>query len=86
VGNPEIGIDDGLVGLDLLRRAVSDLVPIVKHGDAIRQPHDDANVMLDQDDSRAEAVSRGADIGGEFLLLAGGHAGHRLVEQQQHRL
>ena len=81
----EIGVDDRRIGAHLRRRPVGDLAAVVENGDAIRQTHHDADVVLDQNDRRAEFVARGAHEPRHLLLFGGGHARHRLVEQQDFR-
>ena len=53
-GHAEIGVDHGLVGLHLVRRAVGDLDAVIEHDDAIGQIHHHAHVVLDQRDGGAE--------------------------------
>src|SRR3972149_11254518 len=78
----EIGLDHAWVGLDLVGRALRDLLPHVEHRHAVGDVHDDPHVVLDEDDGRAPFL---VDVEGEarhvFLLLLV-HAAHGLVEQQ----
>src|SRR4029453_8638881 len=48
---PEVGLDHALVLLDLLRRALSDLLAVVEHRHAVRNPHHHLHVVLDQEAS-----------------------------------
>ena len=59
---------------------------MVEHGDPVGERHDDADIVLDQHDRRAEPVARITDEAAHLLLLARAHAGHRLVQQQEPRL
>src|SRR5262249_16079713 len=47
VAGAQIRLDHARVALDLGRRALGDPHPVVEHGDAIRDPHHDAHVVLD---------------------------------------
>ena len=62
------------------------LRPKFEHHDALGDVHHDLHVVLDEHERDVELVARGEDEGGHVLLLVDGHAGHRLVEQQQLRL
>ena len=79
----EIGVDDGRVGADLVRRAVGDLAAIIEHDDAVGDVHHDAHIVLDQCDRRAELVVDVEDEAAHVLLLLDIHPRHRLVEQQE---
>ncbi len=52
--NPEIGIDNVLIFLDLSRRSIGDQFAMIEHSDAVGQVHHDAHVMFDQGDRRAK--------------------------------
>src|SRR5215813_3764384 len=51
----EIGLDDGRVALDLGGRAFGDHLAAVEHDDAVAQPHDQLEVVVD--DEQAEPVA-----------------------------
>src|SRR5437667_10635904 len=53
LGLSQIRLDDEWVRADLVGRALGDLAAHVEHGDAIRDVHDHAHVVLDQDDRGA---------------------------------
>src|SRR5262249_702222 len=53
MAHAEIGVDHGLIGLDLGRRAVGDLDAVIEHENAIGQVHHHAQVVLDQSDGGA---------------------------------
>jgi hypothetical protein len=74
------------VVLHLLRRPVRDVAAVVEYGDAVRDVHHDAHVVLDQDDGRAPLGVDVENEAGNILLLLLVHAAHRLVEQQQLRV
>ena len=57
----QIGVDHRLVGADLVRQPVRDLAAMVEHGDPVGERHDDADIVLDQHDGRAELVARITD-------------------------
>src|SRR5690606_404329 len=46
----EIGIDDSLVVLDLVRRAITDLAAVIEHHHAVGNIHDHTHIVLDQAD------------------------------------
>src|SRR5215204_3644816 len=85
VRDAEIGVDDALVALDLVRLAVGDLAPVLEHYDAIGQVHHHAHVVLDERDRGAELLVHVEDDARHVLLLLEVHAGHRLVEEEQLR-
>src|SRR6202048_2218561 len=79
----EIGVDDGLVLLDLIWRAVSDLHSMIEHHHAMREIHHHSHVVLDQRDGRAVMVVYVDDEPRHVLLLFEVHACHRLVEEKK---
>src|ERR1700738_1992896 len=83
VRDAEIGVDDGLVFLDLVRRAVGDLQAMIEHRHAIGEIHDHSHVVLDQSDGRAVMIVHVDDEPRHVLLLLEVHACHRLVEEKK---
>src|SRR3989304_1761421 len=47
---PQIGADDLGVALNLSRRPFGDDPPLVQHHHSVRDPHDHAHIMLDEED------------------------------------
>src|SRR3546814_7270964 len=86
VAHAEIGVDDLLVGSNLVGRAVGDLAAVVEHHHPVGDVHDHAHVVLDQHDGGAELLVGLEDEARHILLLLDVHAGHRLVEQPDLRL
>src|SRR5712664_2979132 len=86
VNRAEIGRDHRRIAPDLVGRSVSDLAAVIEDDDMAREPHDDPDVVLDQDDGRPELAIDVGDEPAHLPLLPMVHAGHRLVEQQQLRL
>ena len=82
-GLAQIGLDDALVGLDLGGRALGDPLAVVEHGDALADAHDDAHLVLDEQDGDAQVVAEPSDETGHLVGLGRVHAGGRLVEQQE---
>src|SRR6266704_217904 len=80
---PQVGIDDGLVGPHLVRRAVGDLAAVVQRHDAAGDVHHHAHLVLDERDGRAEFVVDVEDEAAHVLLLLHVHARHGLVEQEE---
>src|SRR5712691_8675587 len=72
--NAEIGVDHGLVFLDLVGRAVGDLAAVVEHDDAIGKVHDHPHVVLDQRDRRAVLVVHVDDQARHVLFFIAVHA------------
>ena len=69
-----------------LGRALGDLLAVVEDGDPVADAHDDAHVVLDEQD-RQPSSSRMRPISAVIVArLDGVHARRRLVEQQQLRL
>ena len=83
---PEIGLDDFGVVLDLRRSPLGDLLAEIQHGDRLRDAHDHAHLVLDEQDGDSQLVAQPMDEVGHGLGLARIHAGGRLVEEQQVRL
>src|SRR5689334_23808551 len=81
----EIRVDHRLVVAHFAGRAVGDLATVVEHRDAVREIHDHAHIVLDQDDGRAELVVDLQDEPAHVLFFFHVHPGHGLVEQQQLR-
>ena len=52
----EIGGDHLLVRLDLLGNVISDLAPVIKHDDAVREIHHYADVVLEYGRKIADGV------------------------------
>ena len=82
----EIGVDDGLIGLHLRGRPFCDLASVIEDRDAVGQAHHEADVVLDEDDRRAETTTNRADELRHLRLVLHGHAGERLVEEEEVRL
>src|SRR5258707_14010395 len=81
----EIGGDDLGMRLDFVRRAFGNLAAEIEHRNAMRNPRDQADVVLDQQDGSALGVDLLNDVG-EALGLLCVETGGWLVEQQQLRL
>src|SRR5262249_15953974 len=79
----EIRLDDPRARLNLSRRALGDLLAVVQNGHPIGDLHDHAHVVLDQDDGEVEIGDEAAQQPHERACLALGHAGGRLVQQQE---
>src|SRR5216683_2691673 len=79
----EIGVDDGLILLDLIRRAVSNLHAMIEHHHAMGEIHHHSHVVLDQRDGCAVMVVYVDDEPRHVLLLFEVHACHRLVEEKK---
>src|SRR5216683_2856774 len=78
---PEIDFDDARMVLHVLDRALRQDRALVQHRDPGAEAAHKGHVVLDDDD---RAVARQIeDQRGGFLRLAVGHAGDRLVEQQE---
>ena len=82
----EVRLDDPLVVLDLLRRALRDLLAVVEHRDAVGDAHDDLHVVLDEEHGQALLLPELGDELGERRGLLRVHARGGLVEQEQLRL
>src|ERR1700681_844433 len=83
VRDAEVGVDDGLVFLDLVRRAVGDVQARIAPRYAIGEIHDHSHVVLDQRDGRAVMIVYVDDEPRHVLLLLEVHACHRLVEEKE---
>ena len=59
---------------------------MVEHEDVVADPHDDAHVVLDEQDREAEVTPEPIDETGHGRRLVRVHPRGRLVEQQQGRL
>src|SRR5713101_751697 len=83
MAHAQVGVDDGLVGPHLVRRAVGDLAAVVQRHHAVGDVHHHAHVVLDERDGRAEFVVDVEDEAAHVLLLLHVHARHGLVEQEE---
>ena len=81
----EIGADDVRVLAHVGRRSFRDLPPEVEHDDAVGDLHDQAHVVLDQQDGHAAIVPDRPDEPGERGDLLVVQSRGRLVEQQEIR-
>src|SRR5207245_4027456 len=77
----EVRPDDPRVTLDLARGPFPDLLAVVQHGHPVGHLHDDAHVVLDQDDGEPEVDDELAQQAHERAGLRPRHPGGRLVEQ-----
>src|SRR3954452_8440796 len=84
-GLAQVRLDHALVGADVLRPTLRDLLAAVQHGDALAHPHDDAHVVLDQQDGDLLLVPDPVDEVHEPGGLLRVHAGSRLVQEQHLR-
>src|SRR5581483_7816223 len=78
----QVGLDDPRIGPDLVRGALRDLVSHVQHHHPVRDVHDHAHVVLDQDDGGPPLLVHVQDVAGHVLLLLVVAAAHRLVEEE----
>src|SRR5213593_264495 len=82
----EVRLDDRGIGADRVRAPLGDLAPVAQHRDPIRDIHDQADHVLDQQDGHATLVADAAhepvDLGDAVEAQA--HRG--LVEQEHARL
>ena len=78
----QVGGDDDRVALDLLRRALGDLLAEVEHHDAVRDRHHQLHVVLDEQHAHVALDVDALDELGEVALLGRVRAGGGLVEQQ----
>src|ERR1700730_14010589 len=69
MSDSEIGVDHGLISLNFCWRAISNFAAVVKNGDAIRKPHHNPDVVLDQNNRRAKLVAGGPHETGHLLLF-----------------
>src|SRR3989454_5609994 len=74
MAHAQVGVDDGLVGPHLVRRAVGDLAAVVQRHHAVGDVHHHAHVVLDERDGRAEFVVDVEDEAAHVLLLLHVHA------------
>ena len=79
----EVGLDHPRVALDLARRALGDLQPVVEDGDPLRDAHHDPHLVLDEQDGDAQLAAQAPDELGHLQRLGRVHARRRLVEEQQ---
>src|SRR5947207_2915611 len=82
----EVRFDHARVRAHVLGRALGDLLAHVEDRDAVGNVHDDAHVVLDEDDRRAPLLVDVEDEARHVLLLLVVAPAHRLVEQQHLRV
>src|SRR5580700_6226447 len=83
---PEVRLDDRRIRADARGRSVRYLLSVVQDDDVIGQIHDDAEVVLDQDERRTQSLACVDHETAHVPLLVDGHAGHRLVEEEELRV
>src|SRR5580658_5592585 len=83
---PEVRLDDRRIRADARGRSIRDLLSVVEDDDVIGQIHHDAEVVLDEDERRAESLSGVDHEAAHVPLLVDGHACHRLVEEEELRV
>ena len=81
---PEVDLEDPRVALDLLHRPLAEDRALVEHGHLAGDLPDELHVVLD-DQHRSVGRDRLEQLAGARRLLVG-HAGHRLVHEQQLRI
>src|SRR5579872_7140709 len=81
----EIGFDDGGIGANGGGQPFRDLAPEIEHGDPVADLHDDAHIMLDEEDRDPLLVADLAQEPGELGRFPGVEAGRRLIEAEKHR-
>lgn len=79
----EVGVLDLGIEPDLRRRPLGDLAASIEHGEAIAYAHDDAHLMLDQENGDAERFADLPDERHHVGSLARIHAGGWLVGHQE---
>ncbi len=82
MADPQIGVDDVLVGAHLVGGAFGDLAAVIEHDDPVRDIHDDAHVVFDEDDGGAEFIVDVEDVAAHVLFFLVVHPGHGFVQQQ----
>src|SRR3954469_24986757 len=81
VGGDDVGVVAYLGGLSLGQDGA-----LVEHDDFRGQGHEEAEMMLDDQDGDVVSVDVVVQVGGELFAFGVGEAGGRFVEQQQRRL
>ena len=82
--DPQVGLDDSLILLDVLRPALGDQTSVVENEDLLGDAHHQLDVVLDEKHGDARSVDV-ADALDQVGTLGGVHTGGGLVEQQQPR-
>src|SRR5258708_12833826 len=62
LGGAEIRLEHGRIAGHRLGRPLGDLAAEIEHNDPPRDPHDEAHVVLDQEDRDAAPVDRADDL------------------------
>src|SRR5829696_3146983 len=79
----EVSLNDPGVLPHVLRGPLGDLLPVVEHRHPVGDAHDDAHLVLYEEDGDAALFPEALDQAGQPRGLLGVHAGRGLVEQQQ---
>src|SRR5262245_45292875 len=85
VRHAQIGVDDGLIGLDSLGRAIGDFAAVVEHDHPVGDIHYHAHIVFDERDGGAILAVHLQDEARHVLLLLKVHPRHRLIQEQQLR-
>src|SRR5216683_3864285 len=80
---PQVRLDHARILLHLAGAPLGDLLAVVEDGDVVRDLHDHAHVVLDEQDGEAEVGDEAAQERHEVPRLALGHPGRGLVEEEE---
>jgi hypothetical protein len=78
----EVGLEDGWVTLNLLRETLGNHLPMIQHGDCIAKPHDQPDVVLNDEDARTVGSNAQQELT-QRVFLGGIHSRGWLVEGEQ---
>src|SRR6266545_1137394 len=81
----EVRLDDGGVPLHLGRRPCRDLLPEIEHVHSVGDAHDEAHVVLDEEDRQLVVVTQPFDERAEQVDLVMAEPAGRLVQEQEPR-
>ena len=74
------------VAADLIRCSVRDHAAVVHHDHAVARPHDEVEVVLDDEERDAVAIAEREDVLEQLHAERRADSRHRLVEEQDRRL
>ena len=79
----QVRLDNGGIGLDVIRRALGDDPAEVQHTDALADAHHKVHIVLNEHDRNLERIADLHDVFHQLRGLRRVHACRRLVQQQQ---
>src|SRR5512145_2704747 len=79
----QVGLDHTGIGSNLSRRALGDLLAVIKNGNAIRDIHHNFHIVLDQQNRNPKLIAQTMGQLDHLVSFAWVHTGRWLIQQKQ---